>query len=280
MCSEVLLPFNRTNNQVAENPTLCARILSPEGGWLQRVGRQLQLSPLVVNWETLLSWLCNILQFTLLQSVMIVFIAQAAWIEGYETWRGKINAVSVNTLKRMSLLYCYLRRRVLYLSVYSRKYLLFLLLIWCQYSISCTELLKFLKTDSSLTILLRDLRQCWVSWWCIFCFINPLNPELNPICYLLALLGAHHFRHVSGIRVKSLTFKRLTSYIYIYIYIYDISRLRVNIMVQAGCYWSRNALLLIFVFKDSYCHSVWLVLTLKQFSIVHIYVLKCPEKRV
>jgi len=21
---------------------------------------------------------------------------------------------------------------------------------------------------------------------------NPLNPELNPICYLLALLGAHH----------------------------------------------------------------------------------------
>ena len=27
--------------------------------------------------------------------------------------------------------------------------------------------------------------------------INPLNPELNPICYLLALLGAHHFLHVS-----------------------------------------------------------------------------------
>jgi len=33
-------------------------------------------------------------------------------------------------------------------------------------------------------------------------FINPLNPELNPICYLLALLGAHHFLHVSRIRVK------------------------------------------------------------------------------
>ena len=32
--------------------------------------------------------------------------------------------------------------------------------------------------------------------------INPLNPELNPICYLLALLGAHHFLHVSRIRVK------------------------------------------------------------------------------
>jgi transposase len=35
--------------------------------------------------------------------------------------------------------------------------------------------------------------------------LNPLNPELNPICYLLALL-AHHFLHVSRIRVKSLTF--------------------------------------------------------------------------
>jgi len=48
--------------------------------------------------------------------------------------------------------------------------------------------------------------------------INPLNPELNPICYLLALLGAHHFLHVSRIRVKLLTFRRLMSYIYIYIY--------------------------------------------------------------
>jgi len=32
--------------------------------------------------------------------------------------------------------------------------------------------------------------------------INPLNAELNPICYLLALLGAHHFLHVSKIRVN------------------------------------------------------------------------------
>jgi len=44
--------------------------------------------------------------------------------------------------------------------------------------------------------------------------INPLNPELNPICYLLALLGAHHFLHVSRIRVKLLTFRLLMSYIY------------------------------------------------------------------
>ena len=44
--------------------------------------------------------------------------------------------------------------------------------------------------------------------------INPLNPELNPICYLLALLGAHHFLRVSRIRVKLLTLRRLMSYIY------------------------------------------------------------------
>jgi len=43
--------------------------------------------------------------------------------------------------------------------------------------------------------------------------INPLKPELNPICYLLALL-AHHFLHVSRIRVKSLTIRLLMSYIY------------------------------------------------------------------
>jgi hypothetical protein len=32
--------------------------------------------------------------------------------------------------------------------------------------------------------------------------INPLNAELNPICHLFALLGAHHIFHVSRIRVN------------------------------------------------------------------------------
>jgi len=44
--------------------------------------------------------------------------------------------------------------------------------------------------------------------------INPLNPELNPICYLLALLGGHHFLHVGKIRVKLLTIRLLMSYIW------------------------------------------------------------------
>jgi hypothetical protein len=32
---------------------------------------------------------------------------------------------------------------------------------------------------------------------------NSLNAELNPICHLLALLGAHHILHVSRIRVMN-----------------------------------------------------------------------------
>jgi hypothetical protein len=43
--------------------------------------------------------------------------------------------------------------------------------------------------------------------------INPLSPELNHIWYLLPLL-AHHFIHVSRIRVKSLTLWLLMSHIY------------------------------------------------------------------
>ena len=53
------------------------------------------------------------------------------------------------------------------------------------------------------------------SWFrASWCNVNPLKPELSPICYLLALLGAHHFLHVSRTRVKLLTFRLLMSYIY------------------------------------------------------------------
>jgi hypothetical protein len=38
---------------------------------------------------------------------------------------------------------------------------------------------------------------------------NPLKAELNPICHLLALLGAHHILHVSRIKVNM---KALHSY--------------------------------------------------------------------
>jgi len=32
--------------------------------------------------------------------------------------------------------------------------------------------------------------------------LSPLNAELNPICHLLALLGAHPILHISRVRVK------------------------------------------------------------------------------
>ena len=66
----------------------------------------------------------------------------------------------------------------------------------------------------SFSSCLRLLLRLPVTSFLYLSFINPLNPELNPICYLLALLGAHHFLHVSRIRVKLLTFRRLMSYIY------------------------------------------------------------------
>ena len=57
----------------------------------------------------------------------------------------------------------------------------------------------------------KTLAYCDSTYWSlvddiyIYIFIslfNPLNAELNPICYLLALLGAHHFLLVCRIRVK------------------------------------------------------------------------------
>jgi hypothetical protein len=41
----------------------------------------------------------------------------------------------------------------------------------------------------------------------VLAHINPLNTELNPICHLLALLGAHHILHVGRIRVKIYVFR-------------------------------------------------------------------------
>ena len=72
--------------------------------------------------------------------------------------------------------------------------------------------LIFSATPPETSLLIRRIQQGII--------INPLNPELNPISYLLELLGVDHFLHVSRIRVKLLTFRLLMSYIYIYIYIY------------------------------------------------------------
>jgi hypothetical protein len=53
-----------------------------------------------------------------------------------------------------------------------------------------------------------NLKFCLADIGCCFCvrrfwqIINPLNAKLNPICHLLALLGAHHILHVSMIKVE------------------------------------------------------------------------------
>jgi len=105
-----------------------------------------------------------------------------------------------------SPLYSWMSRSVFFVLIKSfRQIQLFcLLLILCALRIANRRFF----TES---FILRQL-----TLWNVGDIINPLNPELNPICYLLALLGAHHFLHVSRIRVKLLTFRLLMSYIYIY----------------------------------------------------------------
>ena len=73
-----------------------------------------------------------------------------------------------------------------------------------DYLSNCTYLLTFYFQQELL-----------LGYYTFLCLFNPLKPELNPICYLLALL-AHHFLHVSRIRVKSLTIRLLMSFIYIW----------------------------------------------------------------
>ena len=70
--------------------------------------------------------------------------------------------------------------------------------------------------------------------------LNPLNPDLNPICYLLALL-AHHFLHVSRIMVKSLTLRLLMSYIY-GAHILDVSRSHNDAPQSVGHFWTSDQL--------------------------------------
>jgi hypothetical protein len=55
----------------------------------------------------------------------------------------------------------------------------------CKIIYSGSEILSFFFLDPKRTI------------------INPLNAKLNPICHLVALLGAHHILHISRIRANN-----------------------------------------------------------------------------
>ena len=106
--------------------------------------------------------------------------------------------------------------------------------------------------------------------------INPLNPELNPIYYLLALLGAHHFLHVSRIRVKSLTLRRLMSYIYIYIYIYTHTHIYIYIYIYIYNISRLRIKKLKINFKFNFkinleiqdCNQIFLLMDLKEIYLV------------
>jgi len=106
---------------------------------------------------------------------------------------------------------------------------------WAHFTLCCMTIIITIGIAYCHSIFIVD--SCSTNWLrsqdmqfkLIYIHINPLNPELNPIWYLLTLLGAHNFLHVSRIRVKLLTFRLLMSYIYIYSYIYgapilDVSR--------------------------------------------------------
>jgi hypothetical protein len=71
--------------------------------------------------------------------------------------------------------------------------------------------MKFRNVSCNTKIFLNVLK-CGDNFYRLY--INPSNAELNPISHLVALLGVHHFLHVSRMRVKSLTLRLLMSYIY------------------------------------------------------------------
>jgi hypothetical protein len=71
---------------------------------------------------------------------------------------------------------------------------------------------KHIKEDESVVLLLAVT---YVVFICLFSkiftlfVINPLNTELNPICHLLALSGAHRIFHISRIRVNMVSVQYL-----------------------------------------------------------------------
>ena len=88
-----------------------------------------------------------------------------------------------------------------------REYVKKRFVICLPFTVNFAILIKWFESSNDNIIIIRSWK-----FEGKYCF-NPLKPELNPICYLLALL-AHHFLHVSRIRVKSLTLRLLMSYIY------------------------------------------------------------------
>ena len=81
---------------------------------------------------------------------------------------------------------------------------------WCSCAASLFTItyahagvIRLISTTLTSVVVLRFTYSLYTTWIArIHSYLNPLNTELNPICHLLALLGAHHIFHVSGLRVK------------------------------------------------------------------------------
>ena len=71
-------------------------------------------------------------------------------------------------------------------------------MLWHLLQRKCLNI-QILQSYHDINYLLHT--KIWLSITIYSC-INPLNVELNPICHLVALLGAHRILHVSSIRVK------------------------------------------------------------------------------
>ena len=71
-------------------------------------------------------------------------------------------------------------------------------------------------------------------------YFNPLKAELNPIFHLLALLGAHHIFHVSGLRVKPSKSGRMLSLIFSTLYCLYLSKGSVQARDFLDIYWHIN----------------------------------------
>jgi len=112
-------------------------------------------------------------------------VFHSAWFDYYVFWRAQIRKVLMRGREKMTT-FVILRH-----SIGSA---------WLLSGVQCPFYLSLVDSEC----VRRDSADSF----------NPLKPELNPICYLLALLGFHHFLHVSSIRVKLLTFRLLMSYIY------------------------------------------------------------------
>jgi hypothetical protein len=78
------------------------------------------------------------------------------------------------------------------------NYIMYKWLFWCIYTSNASSV------NTNLTVYHVWLPNRRRKEYLLFNIcINPLNAELNPICHLLALLGAHHILHISKIRVNT-----------------------------------------------------------------------------